>query len=242
VAREIAYGGAHQGNMGFLEYVNAMGNKQAGNVELLAGLGPATDTATQDQLLNANSSRLIQALSDRVERFATKCFTKFGRYVWNDPFQEYPAELNIDGYGMLETKLRPDERAAAWDNFQLTIKPNSLLSRTPAQKLQQIDQTLQQLLPFAQVMQQQGLAFDVKALVKLRAEALAMPELESIITSGGQPLDIDTAKPPEVGKPVGGPPRKYIRESRGAGSNPQVQQVSKALQMIGQGQGQQPEG
>jgi len=225
---EKPLGGIHVPNLEFLMQLVNDGTKHAGNVDLLSGLAQQSDTLGQDQILNANSSRLLEALGAPVQDFVASVLQQYAWYLWTDPIETYPVEVQIEGQWHVEDELPPEERTFDFFDMLLDVAPYSMSRQTPAAKLQAIQGTVtNMILPLLPLMQQQNLGLDLPELLKMTSELMGLPDLARIVTSQGQSLDSGSARPPEQRKPIGGPPRQYVRTS--VNGNPQENEGQQRL-------------
>lgn len=216
VAKEMRFGGPDAGLAGFNDKLGALFSKYAGNLDVLGGLSVASGTATQDSILNANASRLMESLGQPVLKHAKGICTDVARYLWDDPVRTYPAEINIPGYGLRQVELTPEERTAEFFDLMLDVEPYSMGSQTPAAQLTALNGLLTLITPLLPTLQQQGLALDFQELLRIQSRLNGQPEWLRLFSQQGQPLDAETARPAEA--PSRPPLGKYERISRSASS------------------------
>lgn len=210
----VAFPGADPGVFQYLRQVLVDFSKYAGGLDIMAGLGTNAPTATQDTMLNANSSRLVEALGKTLIDFVAEVGGDYAWYLWTDPVETYPIETMVPGLGMIQDELKPHERSFDFYEMQLSVDPYSMSAQTPAGKLQALQAMVAQtLLPMLPVMQQQGMGIDVAELLRIQSELAGQPDWQRIITVQGMPMDAGSAQAPEQRKPMGGPPREYVRTS-----------------------------
>ncbi len=240
---EKKFGGIDSQNFGFLMNLREMFSQFNGNLEILGGLGAQSPTATQDQILAANSSGRMQAMQDKVMDATSSIMRSYAYWLWTDPLQTYEATIVPAGYslGALPVKLTPAQRAFDFFIMNVVVEPYSMQYRSPAERASKLMAlTTSLFLPAAQLMAQSGLQLSFDELLDLISRYENFPELKTLITKGGQPLDA-AGMQQESGGGGGGSPmnvptkRQYERISSSASSTPQAQQKAQIAQLMAGG-------
>mgnify|MGYP004449668383 FL=1 len=181
--QEKMFGGIDQRNFAFMLQIKQLFSWQAGNLDLMGGLGAQSETATQDQLLHASASQRMSGMQDEVRLFTKKVIRDWGFHLWSDPVESYPVRLNEQPVGPVETFLTPEERAT--HDFllhEVDIEPYSMQFVSPQERLAKLNQIIGQVvLPSLPMMQQQGLGIDYKELLNTFSRYSDLPELKDII-------------------------------------------------------------
>jgi hypothetical protein len=232
---EQQYGGIDQRNFAYFMQLKKEFSWAAGNLDTLGGLGSMANTATQDQILNTNSSARITAMSARVSEFTKRVVTDFAYWMWTDPAITYEVILQSP-MGPIPSVLQPDERGYDFFLNELELQPYSMTEQPPSAKLSQVSQVMTQIiLPMAPMLQESGITPNVPEFLKLIARYSNMPEIADLVTVNGQPLQMGT---PDVSKKTPmTPPVKVSTEnrvSRGAGGM-QGDETTLINQMMAQG-------
>lgn len=240
--KEVNTGGIDQRNFAFMLQAKELFSWLAGNLDVLGGLGPGSDTLGQDRILNANSSQRMTMMQHSVMLFTKRVLTDFAYYLWVDPIETYQTEVQIKGYGPLQGQLSPQERTHDFFEHRMEIEPFSMQFQTPGERAQKLSQILVQfLMPGAQMMQAQGITIDWTVCIKMLSEYYQLPELQQILDLQGAPMDADTAPPQEQGgQGQGGRPnmapqtsRTYNRVSSPGKSNTQNRTAAIVQQLMG---------
>jgi hypothetical protein len=63
--KEVKYGGTTQESYAWMDWVKNHFSEQAGNIDMLSGQGDNTNTATQAEMLQANSSVRLSDMQNR---------------------------------------------------------------------------------------------------------------------------------------------------------------------------------
>ncbi len=192
----------------------------AGNVSIMGGLAAQSKTATQDTMLDQNSSRGIADMQARTVNFTSDVLKSLCWYWWNDPLMMArskhkvgSAEINRDVYP--RGANAPLARNGRFEELDIRVDPYSLQHQTPQSRMAAINQVFQTIiLPLMPILQQQGISVDLNALLQKIAVYMDMPDLQDVVTIVAPPQASGAGGPAE---PPGMPAqteRKYVRENR----------------------------
>lgn len=226
----VTSGSAIQGLFAAAEAYKTLFSFVGGNLELIAGRGAQSRTATQDKILNANAGSGISSLHDAVDTFMAEVGSALLWYAHNHPQLVMKSEYRVAGHKGVTRMLHPagsrqsPRRDFNFNEFSIRVDPYSLRYKGPEERLAFVNQVLQTFAPMLQVFASQGITLDANALLSLFAEYGDAPELTDIFT---------IAQPPGEGGQAGGPShdrqmplqteRTYTRNS-----NPQPDQPGQA--------------
>lgn len=182
-SREFRFGGADEGNLIFFTHVKELFNYYGGNLELLAGLGPAADTATQEKMLAAGAGKRMSHMQSRFTSSVTKIVKDLLWWMWNDPQIKIPYTFRVPN-----TKY---ERPANWSRevqrgtylqYNYQIEPYSMAHRTPEMRAEQIMQLYERMLiPLGPMLAEQGITPDIAETLRTIAGYRNMHEIERLI-------------------------------------------------------------
>jgi len=198
----IEFGGPNQNNQQFTSYLWEFLNKLGGNVEMLGGLGAQSRTATQDKMLNANSSASIQAMQQAVVSGTSKVIESLCWYWHHHPQYTMTGYQPITGLpNPIQRTVTPQMRQTVkFEDLKLKVDPYSLQFQTPEQKLAFLNQTVAQVIvPMMGMLQQQGIAFDMNKYLEIIATHANSPELMDIVQSIQAPDPTGEQGPPDQG-------------------------------------------
>lgn len=200
--RQMNYTGPDPGNVVFADSARQTFNTLAGNLELLGGTAPQAKTATQEKLLNANSSRSIEDMQVRVNSWMEGVFDAMGWFHHNHPeavMETVKVPAGAPGSAFAR-RVYPHPRfsgadpAAAltrhfpYDRIIRRLDPYSMQYTSPAQKAGLLEQTLMTtLLPMMPLLQQQGVMFDANEFLSIVAKYRDTPEITRIVTTQEPP-------------------------------------------------------
>ena len=225
ILNKLELRGVNKADVAVLMQLMEMQNKQAGNVDVMSGLQSDASTLGQENLLVGNSSKLIQAMQDKMQNFITRIGRAVSWHVWHEAKREQVAVAHKVGALDTVQQLIPQGEFGDYD-FSLNVY--SMADTTPKQRLAQLDDYMTRtVIPMAPVMAAQGQMVDMRRLTALRAKYTNTPELEEIIVdtpppdpmqgagmeqeapqNPGQGLKQGPSKPPST-------ERHYVRHSKG---------------------------
>lgn len=180
--QERSSGGIDAGNMQFAGMLMQFFNRQAGNLELIAGLGPQSRTAKQDEMLKGSSSELEAKRLERVAAFTGEIFEALGWMLWHDPVQVIPGTRELSDLGItFDATWRPDYRVGNYEDYQFRYEPFSQQYEGPSEKLARLHQIVQFYMPLLPIAAQQGITFDLNALLEIDATLSNSPWLTRVL-------------------------------------------------------------
>lgn len=189
-AKELKTGGISQESLGFVIAVKDLFAYLAGNLDLLGGLGPQSDTLGQDQLLASSASMRIRRMQGQVLKWTTGIIRAIGYYLWTDPVRTLVVHKTVPGMeGIAIPSAIPPEARNPEDftHAKVSIQPYSLAPQSPESKLAAIRTIMGEIIgPYLQLMAQQGVVLDWEILMRTISELGNLPELNEFLvyTSG----------------------------------------------------------
>ena len=182
--KEMAYGGVHQGNMGFVVWLREMFSYLGGNIDAMGGLAQQAGTLGQEQLLVQSSSEMIRDMQSKVITFTGKVIKDLAWYMYSDPLIELPLVKHVEGFGDIPFVWTPEDREQDFFEYNFEIQPYSLQQKSPQQRLQMIMQYIQGfLLPIAPQMEAWGQHLNIEKLLEIISKYSDLPELQEIVIS-----------------------------------------------------------
>lgn len=182
-AKEFRFGGADEANLIFFTHVKELFNYYGGNLELLAGLGPQSDTATQDKMLAAGAGKRIAHMQGRMITATTKVMEDLVWWMWNDPQIKIPYTFRIPNTRYERpAEWTKDDTAGKFFQYNYTIEPYSMQHRSPEMRAAQITELFQNfLIPMADLNASQGIVPNMQETLRLLAKYKNMHEIEHIM-------------------------------------------------------------
>ncbi len=209
----LVSGGANQGLIALITMMKDMVSWMAGNLDIMGGLSPQSKTATQDTMLNQNSTRSLADMQDSTITFASKVGKAMGWYWWNHPTEVMETEYKLPGPSGLGAPLHVTPAHRMGKMPQIKVDPYSMQHATPQSRLQALNNVVSQFLQAAQLAQQQGTVLDWNYYFRKMADYMDDPDIIELLTVQSPPTEGQTVgsggvptKPPET-------TRNYVRES-----------------------------
>lgn len=251
----VSFNGPNQQNYMLFEAMKNLFSWLAGNLDVMGGLSPQGDTATQEKLLNANSSAAIDEMQQSTVDFSSSVISALCWFWHHHPTQVMRSEYSAPGLqGMsVARRVHPQgqgqgglSRDHEYEDMDIRVDPYSMPHLTPQTRLQMLNQIVQQTyLPMAQLAQQQGVSLDFNAYLQKVGKYMDDPDLQDILTIQEPPQDT-TSPAGEDGAPKPAETtRNYTRRSQGkqGEQNSLVQQLQAGAKLNGaQGGGGQGSG
>ncbi len=225
-AQEHRYGGISQETLAFFLGVKDLFSYMAGNLDMLGGLGPQSETLGQDRLLSASASMRIQKMQKETFSFTQGVVEDLSSYLWNDPYINLPVTKRVKGYEdvVITVPFGPEQREDDFLQYNILIEPYSMQHQTPESKLLGLRTVFAEFVtPLIPLMQAQGVTIDMEALFRNIAKLGNLPELNDIL------IYADSSR---EGQPVGQMPqkapvttRRYERVNRPGATNQGKSQI-----------------
>lgn len=181
--RAERFNGADPSTVQMAQAVQGLFSQMAGNLDLLAGVAPQSDTATQDKLLASNASKRLAAMQQRVQVFTKGIFRDLGWWLWTDPLIEIPLTKRIPGTNQdITIHFTPEDREGDFFDYNLDVNPYSMQSRTPQEEMQTLMVIFQNfIIPFKGELQQQGVSIDFMKLLRRVSELTNFKSLDDFV-------------------------------------------------------------
>lgn len=222
----INQGGVDQTSVAFSIGVLDLFDRQAGNLQAMAGLGAQTGTVGQEELIHSAVSRKEAKMQDRVHTFTARVLQSLGHLMWADAVLEVPGSFEVaPRTGIYEDAAwTPELREGDFWQYNFDIQPYSMNYEPPEAKIQKIERAMQQIMQLYPVLEAVGGTIDVQELVKQYADSLQLPELENVVTfatpsnierPGPQGSDKESPKTPTTTT------RNYVRRNIPTGGTSQ---------------------
>lgn len=229
--RPVSYGGPNQVNANFTVHLEDMFNKQAGNLDLIAGSAPQSKTVGQDKLLAAGANATVQDMQQTTTREVAKILEAYCWYWWYHPQQVMKSQRSLPGLPdvSIERNLYPGnyqpppgqagvlKREGRFEDLQVRVDPYSMVYRSPAERLQFLFTMFDKFAPLMGLLNQQGIFMDIQFLVKKVAEYADEPDITNLFTVNDPtqpPTGPEDQSQPTIGKPAE-TTRNYTRTSVG---------------------------
>lgn len=153
-----------------------------GQLDILGGMGAVSETVGQEKLVHEASNKMMAEMADRVTRLTKQVCGVIAWHEWAHPMNEWLLEKKSpSGIVGAHVAIGPEQRQGEFD-FQYDIEPFSLQEQTPQSKLNALLMLLEKfLMPFGQMLQQQGRTIDFEEIVEKAAKWYGLKELSAIL-------------------------------------------------------------
>lgn len=218
--KEVAMGGPQQGNFLFAQHAWQLFSKQAGNLEMMAGLAPQSKTASQDKMLMGSASGQVASMQQDTAEFIESVFRSLSWYFHHHPTLEMKQRFALPGLPEYQTvrRVTPGQRSQVpFSELDVSIDVYSMQQQTPQTRLASINQAVQMFQPFAQLAQAQGITLDLNRLFDLVGRYMDLPELAEVLTLQRPPA-VEGGSGGGQGSQPAETTRNYVRRSLGEDS------------------------
>lgn len=217
--KELKAGGVDQLLLAFYMQTRDIFSYMAGNLDVLGGLSPMSDTVGQDKLLLEASSSRMKNMSERTVEFLRDIFKAISWYEWTDPVRVREISKPVPGLGISITKeWSAETRKGDFLDYNFDIDVYSMQDDAPSDKLRKLNTILQQyIMPLMPVLQPQGVTVNHELIIDMLSRYSNMPEILDLLITNGAPAQ-------QTGDPVKGNPmpslkpahttRTYVRVNR----------------------------
>ena len=176
-------GGVNPLTMQYAATMQQLGNREGGNLDLIAGIAPQSRTATQDQLLNKASGEMQAKRMQRVAEVTGELYEALAWMMWHDVTLEVPGQRMIPELNMqVDATWRPDERLGDIDDYQFSYIPYNDSYQSPTERMSAVNTLLMKVyIPLYPLLQASGQTIDLSELAKFHSEMGNLPEITRFI-------------------------------------------------------------
>ncbi len=223
-------GGADQNNFAFFLNVLDQLNKFGGNIDMRLGVGQVADTATQEGMLAQGVTRVEGSERETFAKFMRGVIKEIGRLLYESKTVGFNVVRKIaDGIEVDAPWLPAIEegsRLGPFEDYDLNIELDSMSYKSPAQRVMELDQTFERLVPLAPLTMQQGEMPSVRYYLQERSRLLNHSCLENLLVSVAPPQEQGPGGGHERTMAGNGPHEYIHRSAGGGGQNPGQQQLA----------------
>jgi hypothetical protein len=188
----ITVGGIDQASLAFYLQVADQFDYFAGNLNMLGGLGPSSETVGQDRLMSEAAGARAQDMSQLTIKFSKGIFKALAWYEWTDPIRKRIVEKRIgDTSVSLRREWSDETREGDFLDYNFDIDVYSMQDNSPSVQLQKLGMVVDRyIVPLLPLIQQQGGTFDIKALLAQVAELSNLPAVAELVKFQDQPQEV----------------------------------------------------
>lgn len=187
---EVKSGGADPNNHAFTLDAIKQFSWLAGNLDAMGGLAPQARTATQDKLLDANSSKSIQSMQAAVVSGVSGVYDSLCWFYHHHPELQMDTVYELPGLKEFSVprQVGPQSRQQVpYEDLEVQVDPYSQPHSTPAEQVQMLTGIVTLLQPLMPLLQQQGVFFDVNVFVSILSRLGNMPALTDLFKISDPP-------------------------------------------------------
>lgn len=181
--KEVSYGGVDDDAYKYIQWAKNQFSEMAMNIDLLSGVGSNEATATQAEMVQANTSVRLGDMQSLVYDFTGEVLTHLFYYLHHDPLIELPLvkrERGVDA----QVNYTPEMREGDWMDYVISVRPYSMARQDPNLKVRRLMEVLGNIIPaVAQAFQMMGPAFNPEAALNLMFREMGFEEGDEIINS-----------------------------------------------------------
>lgn len=224
--KEIVTGGMDQPSFAAMLQYKQIYSYMAGNLDALGGLQAMSGTVGQDKLLSEGASQRIKRMQGKMILATQRLCEDIAFYFWTDPTLSMPITKAIPGTNeTLDTTWSREDMKGTPDDYDLIIEPTSLQSRSPMERLSQLNQAWDKMVAALPVFQAAGVMPNPEGFWKLWIQLADLPEMGDLITyTQGESQDSGQGRMPSATK------RTYERVNKGSAT--QAGQEQRAIQTM----------
>jgi hypothetical protein len=174
--RQVHFGGSAEADYRQMDFLLEQFRRLGGNIDLLGGLSPASNTLGQDELVHAGATLRIEDMRRQVQQLTRRVGEKMAWYLWNDPLADFDGRCGPDAPGG-----RPADELR---EYPFDVVPYSMAPDSPSRRFSRMLQWLEKVvLPTAA--DDGDAQLDVPALRRLTAAMLDLPEAAGLFDGSG---------------------------------------------------------
>ncbi len=171
-----SFAGQNQMNVEMADRLQGWYNYIAGNPEQIAGVQQKSKTATQAQIMQANSSITLNDMRDIIYDRTAEISQIHCWYLWTDPMIKVPKSKRESGDKEVQLWLTPEQMQGDFLEFTFKIQQRSMSRLDPQTRSNRIVQFAVNIIPgtvmAAQQMGQMGMQFNLQKYLTNLAEEL----------------------------------------------------------------------
>lgn len=177
--KEVKYGGVNPDIYSWVQYVEAQFSRQYGNLYVTGGRETQAGTLGQEQMLQANATRILEDMAIAVHNHAKSVFRKMAWFFWTDPLIRLPVIKRVPGTAGLDVIFSQQAKEGDFWDFNFDIEPYSMQRLSPEIRYQRFLTLLNQwLLPSSQLAAAQGNQLQIDVITRQLAMYLDVKNVD----------------------------------------------------------------
>jgi len=155
---------------------------QSGSLDQLGGTGSKAGTATEFQGLMANANQMLEDFVRTQEAFEADVSRHDLWYLTYDPFIDEYLTHRIPGMEDREVRYSAAQRQGDFNDFNLTIKPRSMLRVDQAIRARRVIESMTTLGSLAPVSTVMGGPIDLSVVARVLGRELDIDEMDELVS------------------------------------------------------------
>lgn len=186
-----------------------------GNLDLLGGLAPQSDTLGQDKILSAGASQRILWMKAQIRGALTQIFQKLLEYVDADQTNSYRVMKDAPGGIQIPAFLTPDNKKGNLTQFNCTVNPYSLQDDTPETRAGKMLKLVEVAAPNQAQMAEQGVVLNWPFIIKTVGKYLNIDETNGMFQFADPPKErpSEASGAAQPRNPSSGKPKVYTHQN-----------------------------
>lgn len=181
--QEFRFGGADGPGTALVMMIRDWLDFASGNLSAIAGLGPQSETATQDQMILQSASKLVDDMQKRLVRSTTDVCRDLVDYIIRDDLLNTKVEMRHPGYPeALLVPLRHKDLPADMTSDDVELDVYSMQYQTPSSRMQTINALLDRVLQAWPIIQENGGAVDLQVYFEEMGRLTQWRRLSELVT------------------------------------------------------------
>lgn len=179
--KEVEFGGVIDDFYKGVEWIMAMFNNDAGQVQMLGGTGQLGQdgTATEATILQNNAMQRLNKYRERVELFCTDVSEAIAFWLITDPLLTLPVTIRGQGGEAFDLVYTAETREGGFLDFNFRCRCSRGQSMSPEVKSARMMQLVTEVAPAALELHQVGAA-RFSAIMRAFCDTLDMSEFETV--------------------------------------------------------------
>ena len=179
----VSFGGQNQDTERMVSQLQFWFNYLAGNPDQIAGFRSNTKskTATESQLMQANTSVVIEDSRDIIADVNASISKKESWFMLHDPLINMPLTKRGSGDKEVQIWLTPEQQQSDWAEYTFSIVKRSMQVMEPALRQKLIVEFHSQIMPMiaqtAQICMQLGIPYNITRAAMQAAEELGIEDI-----------------------------------------------------------------
>lgn len=181
--KEVSFGGVNDDAYQYIEWAKQQFSEMAMNIDLLSGTGSDEPTATQAEMLQANTSVRLSDMQALVYQFTADAMKQLFYFLHTDPLIELPLVKRVAGRDE-QVFYSPEMREGDWLDYNIKVRPYSMARQDPNVKVRRLLEFSGNVVPaLAQAFQMLGPAFNIENAINIIGREMGIEELDEIVNS-----------------------------------------------------------